>query len=373
MAAVPPIADVAAYLEATGWHRSDESWRGASIWTRDDGEEVLLPARDGLNDAKARMWELLSVLSRLERRRAEEIRLDMLSPYTDTQHFRIFPADHPSGHVGLSDGLRAVQAVKNLFTYAARAIDEGACAVYKGGGSELVAGLVDQVSLGPSSAGSYILNLSLESTPSEPEHTPDPRTVPLERQVLSLMHDAVDAARAAAEAVQDGDDYDTFESVVSSGASSNFCKALSDLAGPDRSRPFEIGFRWAPRLGGTPDTIPFRENLGQILFEASKRLAKLSTGTRAEITGRVERVHHAPPLDRWRIRVEGELMVDGVPSDITWSHWIRLSQRDFNRAYRAQRDRALVRVRGRLQLNNGRLELVGDARSFEVLPVVDEG
>src|ERR1043165_6519244 len=128
MVAVPLIADVAVYLKATGWHRSENGWRGASIWIRDGAEEVLLPARDGLNDAEARMWELLSVLAEVEGRPADEIRLDIVSPYTDAQHFRIFPVDHPSGHVGLPDGLRAIQAVKNLFAYAARAVDEGACA-----------------------------------------------------------------------------------------------------------------------------------------------------------------------------------------------------------------------------------------------------
>ncbi len=363
------VADMASYLAATGWTRRPETWRGASIWDGQGGHEALVPARDGLDDAEDRAWELLHVLAKVEGRPIEDIAEDIASPTTDAPFFRTFPADLPTGYIGLTAGLRALQGVRTVLDAAGRAEIEGTRAAFSGTHPSAVGNLLDQVRLGPSKRGSYVLTLRVPvEEPAQSELWTE--AAPLARRALTRLLRAITAAHAATMDVREGGDFSAFDETIAEGVSANLCRGLSDLAGPQRRQPFEIGFRWAWAVPSdlVPTSVTFPEGAGAVMFEAAKQLERLAAGGQARITGVIESLHDEPfGSDRWRVRVRGELVTDDGDVDSRRPVWVRLSSSDYQRAIEAHREHRTVRARGRLELAQRRVELFPDVDGFEII------
>lgn len=119
------VADITSYLADNGWRRQAESWRGAATWSNGGDHNVLVPARDGMGDSELRVREIVDVLTAVEQRPREEIARDISSPLVDTQSYRTLPDGLPSGLTSLTDGLRALQGVRDLFDAATRVVLEG--------------------------------------------------------------------------------------------------------------------------------------------------------------------------------------------------------------------------------------------------------
>jgi hypothetical protein len=124
MLPLPRIQDIRTYLSDNAWQQST-TWRGASVWSHEDGYEVLVPSRDDLADTGLRVRELLTVLTTVEQRPADDIVVDISAPLDDVQSYRTFPEDMPSGFTSLDAGIEALQAVKDMIGLAARTVVEG--------------------------------------------------------------------------------------------------------------------------------------------------------------------------------------------------------------------------------------------------------
>ena len=79
-----------------GWQRQPHTWNDASIWSNADGREVLVPSSDGLADTDLRVAEIMSALTAVEGRSADEIAGDINTPFNDVQLYRTFPGVHLS-------------------------------------------------------------------------------------------------------------------------------------------------------------------------------------------------------------------------------------------------------------------------------------
>jgi hypothetical protein len=363
------IGDMASYLAATGWTRRPETWRGASIWDIRGGHEALVPARDGLDDADERTWELLNVLAKVEGRPIEDIAEDIASPTTDAPFFRTFPADLPSGYIGFTAGLRALQGVRAVLDAAGRAEIEGTRATFGGSRPPAVGSLLEQVQLGPSKRGSYVLTLRVPvEQPAQSELWS--QDAPLARRTLIRLLRAITAAYAATMDVRGGGDFSAFDETVAEGVSANLCRGLSDLAGLQRRQPFEIGFRWARSVPSDlePASITFPEGAGAVVFEAAKQLERLSAGGQAHITGVIESLHDEPfGSDRRRVRVRGELVTDDRVVDSRRPVWVRLRSSEYQQAIEAHREHRPVRAQGKLELVQRRVELFPDPDGFQIV------
>lgn len=87
----PEVRDIQTYLRDSGWQRRPQTWNGASIWSHANGYEVLVPPRDGLADTELRVREILTALTTVEGRPADEIAGDINTPFDDIQLYRTFP------------------------------------------------------------------------------------------------------------------------------------------------------------------------------------------------------------------------------------------------------------------------------------------
>ncbi|MGH3734224.1 MAG: hypothetical protein ACRDT6_01140 [Micromonosporaceae bacterium] len=323
-----------------------------------------------MDDAPERTWELLHTLSKAEERSPGEIAEDISSPEMDTAYVRTFPADLPSGYISLNAGLRVIQGVRGMLEAAGRVEVEGVRPAFSGTRPPGVVRVLDEVTLGPSKSGSYILPLRVSVQRPDQSEIFDAETLPLARRMLLRLLSALTAAHAATMSVRADNDYSAFDETVDAGVSANLCRSLSDLAGLERREPFEVGFRWGRALPSplAAATITFPEGAGSLVFEVAKQLERLAAGGEASIRGVIEGLHDEPyGNDRWRIRVRGELIAEAGGIDPRRPVWVRLGRLDYERAIEAHRERRTVRAQGSLELRQRRVELTTHAGGFEIL------
>lgn len=181
------------------------------------------------------------------------------------------------------------------------------------------------------------------------------------RVVVMQLRTALDAARAAAERVlRDRNEIDAFYAAAENGVSANLCRALSDLGGEQRDRPFEIGFSWARGVPGQEPSpeIAFSPAMPAILVKASEELEALAREGTARIAGLITDLHDAG-IEPSRIKIRGELQAPGQAKFPRRSIWVTLSEADYNAAIRAHLRRQFVEAVGRLT-TTGHLELQAD-------------
>jgi len=348
------IEDIASYLAETGWERNPRAWRGASLWQHRGDYEVLVPARDGMGDGERRIREILRCLSAVEDRPAGDIALEIAHPELDKQFFRTFPAEHDSGYTSLLSGVQTVQGVRNILGTAVRTVLQGPHFAFTGRPPSAVGDVLRAAELGPSRAGSYIVEVRL--TAGVTTRAPSGEEVG-GRAVFVQMLEAVSAARNAVLANEPA----AFDETVTAGVSADLCKALSDLSGSSRNEPFEIAFRWARSqpFDAPSHVVAFPEASGELLQAAAGRLRRLNAAGPATVTGVIEGLYDdAAGGDRWRIKVRGTLRTEHNERSRR-AVWVRLAdQTAYDRAITAHRERRMITVAGQLSSSTGRVELV---------------
>jgi hypothetical protein len=355
------VDDIASYLAEMGWERDPRGWRGASVWQHPGDYEVLVPARDGMGDGERRVREILRCLSAVEDRPAGDIALEIARPQLDMQFFRTFPTGHDAGYTSLFLGTQTVLGVRNILSAATRTVMQGPHFAFAGRSPGAVGDLLRAAELGPSQAGSYIVQIRVAADAAA--RAPGGEEI-VGRTVLVQMLEAVSAAQAAVMA----DEPAAFDETVTAGVSADLCKALSDLSGFDRNEPFEITFRWARSrpLDAPSHVVAFPETSGSLLLAAAERLRSLNASGAATVSGVVDGLYDdAAGNDRWRIKVRGELRTEHAKRTRR-TVWVRLpDQASYDRAITVHRERQMITVTGELSSTTGRVELV-PRRGFDI-------
>ncbi|GAA2591920.1 hypothetical protein GCM10010399_23050 [Dactylosporangium fulvum] len=353
------VDDIASYLAETGWLRAPRDWHGVGVWNHPDDYEVLVPAHEGFGDARARINEILRCLATLEDRPVPEIAAEIARPDADTQLFQTFPADRDPGYTSVAEGYRAVQGVRDVLAIATRTVVQGPHFTFAGRPPNVVADLLRAAEMGPTRAGSYVLEVRLSARTSLPGGVTG-------RTVTGQIHEAI---TAAGEAVSTGQLSAFEDQIVTAGLSANLCTALSDLGGIDHGAPFEIGFRWgrAVPTESNRSSHRFPAGAGVLLREAADQLRTLDASGAATIAGPIETLHHGATRDeQWRISVRGEFHTGTGPVRRR-KVWVRLpNQAAYDRAIAVHHRQLAVRVSGELSSSTGRVELVPD-RGFDVI------
>lgn len=354
------VSAISTYLAGTGWRRT-EDWHGSGIWVHPEDYEVLVPARDGLGDSRARIAEILRCLAALEARSEPEIAEEIARPDLDTQYVHTYPRGHAPGYTSLAAGSQAIQGVRDLLALATRTLIQGPHFHFAGRSPNVVGDLLRTAELGPSRAGSYIIEIRVPAAAELPGELNG-------RAVVYQMFEAVNAAQAATTLWRP----EAFEDAVTAGVSANLCNALSELSGPEGEQPFDIAFRWGRAIPVEEGTrrLTFPAGAGGLLRSAADRLRQLQASGAASITGVIETMHNGEgPEARWRICVRGELRTQSGDSRRR-KLWVRLpDEASYERAGSLHHTRGTVRIVGELTSDTGRIELIPTG----TIDVIDEG
>ncbi|MGH4015121.1 MAG: hypothetical protein ACRDSL_14605 [Pseudonocardiaceae bacterium] len=355
-------AGIVAYLRASGW-REAGSYGQATIWTRTVNgteAEVLVPVSAELRDYPTRLADLANTLSTVEQRPAADVLQDLRSPRLDVQYIRTMP-DGPSGSIPLHEGYLALGGVRELFLAAATsAVSAERPTVLPGQKPPQARGFLDQVRLGQTSRGSYVLRVE---TPLPPPGIEPPVS---SREVLLHLYQATSAAHDAAVDSARNTDLTAFAERVGEGVSANLCQALVDIGGQRRS-PFDLRFAWAPASPvdlATP-IIRFDQPLITALKAGAKYLRELPVTETATVVGRVVDLHRTPTDRLGTVQVEGVVEADGQRYEGRVT--MRLASREYDLALSAHGTQRPLRVVGPLR-HTGRYFEISRVSSIEIVP-----
>ncbi|MFD0518242.1 hypothetical protein [Paractinoplanes durhamensis] len=327
-----------------------------------DGEEfeALQPQESTIRDYAARVRDLLNVLAVTEDRSELEVLSDISNVSMDVHTIRTFPPDNAPGMIGIEDGVRAFESVRNLVIAAAYVVSvEQPRAVQPARKSAEVLKLLRDVRIGPPSEGSFILSVHTPVPPrlsaSQPTLFENDAAEPFERRVSLKLYDAVRAAHNAAnDALVDPNGLDVFTAAVPAGVSANLCEALIGLGG-EAGHPFELALRLAPsRPIGTRQLVPirFRRDHLPVLASAAQEMRERVPEEGAVVAGNVVRLHREG-AGTGEISIAGTIEGD----DRLRRVWMNLTDEDYSIATLAHQEMSAVSVRGDLVRRGTRLYL----------------
>lgn len=359
------IFEVASYLQSVGWQRREE-WRGGGIWTREGAPEVLIPDQRGFLDEAERLRDLMRVLIKVEDRPELEIVQDIIEPMVDKQSYRTQPPG-PSGTIPLLTGIHVLEGIRDLMGTAARSLFEGSRILFTKQRGKEATDFLKGVRLGTTQPGSYIITARVPLTWPQETMFDEPE-VPLGRQVIERMYQAIGAVHSAAAQISQGANRNTFASTVSQGVSVQLCEAIAALGGTRNDLPFDMGFSWARgmRTNPPPAHLSFNGEMAGIIAQGAKDLRQLATTGRATITGRIEKLHFDPLPHR--VQVRGLLERPHQQTEER-TVWVRLDTADYERASGEHHHREVrFRFTGHLIMVDRRTEMLLDRPGFEIIP-----
>lgn len=390
------VMNAAVYLDGTGWTFLGEI-EGDSVWRREGlgpTAELILPTRPDAVDAARRAGELLTTLSRLERRPTELILQDIATSTKDVIRVRLEP-ETPSGSAPLNEAIRVLGASRDAVEAAASTVS-GPRAVL---GPRKPALAFDYArSLETSTEpGSFIV--ALASTVPAVQDNPiahllgrerrnelfDPR-LPFSRLAnTQFMHASVAAERLVESDALDSPGVSQFEDAVAAGVSANFLESLVRLGTVrdveesddpahhvlpewDARRPFSISIRWAfsrpdPLL---PTGAEYTRHSISVFRRAANTFRARQPQPDTEVSG--DLVGSIDKDSRSGIAVIRTFISTSANDKPRWRVVrVALNEEQYEVARHAHADRLRVRVVGDLS-TSGRLEL----RNVAVFEAIDE-
>jgi hypothetical protein len=227
---------------------------------------------------------------------------------------------------------------------------------------------LDDVSLGQTERGSFVLTLLAPVPPSLIQPVPGlDRTdedEPFNRRVTRTLGTALTAVRRAAELGVSTGDLSAFEAGVDDGISADFCEALAIVRERSSVSQLEVRIGWAssrpPRdpPAALHDLAP---DALDVIREAGRVLRERTPVEDFEIEGPVVKVNR--PGDE----LFGEAVVLGAVDDRTRQIHISVGGEAWTTTMRAMAERTILRCRGEL-VREGKRYLLRNTRDLRVVP-----
>ncbi|MFI1913085.1 hypothetical protein [Nocardia sp. NPDC020380] len=325
----PAITDITGYLRVHGWVDSGR-WRTATIWTRQDFD-VLVPPSTSVADAGIRLRELVRCVADAEQRSPDAVWRDMSAPTADTVSYRAVRDGDP---ITVALGAHTVLAVRDLVVACAHEVLGEPAPARRSPMPGPVHALLEQSLLALSNE--LALEVSVPMTDGDPDSLG-------RRTTLRMQHIA-----AALRRIADSAESSAIEDIARQGVSDAECAALAELAGPEYDLPFELGFHWSWRAPREDTTVRYPAGAGRRIARASGSRAQRSRdGGPGAVQGDVIALSDDPGGARWRIKVRGNLELNGTAVDGIRTVAVALGdEQNYALALAAHRDGQTVRAEG---------------------------
>lgn len=350
------------YLMAHGW-RSRRRTPMFSTWAAPEDAtpaQLFLPLSHVPQDFEERLQEFVSALARIQDEDRDALVTNLRYATADLVRVRLVGPRVGRGELPIGDGADLFEGAREMMLAAA-------CATVSTRPNfgprkpRQALDYLDQVRLGQTERGSYVVTVISDVAPPEQQHlVPDDAAVidvPFERHVTTKLVGALSAAHGAATSIltqQSG--YGAFDEAVEAGVSANLCDAIVTMGAEQAAAHVEVSMEWAssrPPAPGVPSSVAFEAASLPVIKQAVAHLRELGPFDDELVVGFVSR------LTRGNEDEIGTIVIDGEARGERRNVNVELPDEQYDLAVDAHRHRRPVRIRGTL-FKRGRSWVLSD-------------
>jgi hypothetical protein len=348
-------SDVASYLSTAGWRviHTSEVFEIFQLQIEEETFEVTLPDKRSVADYTSRMQELISNLSIVENRSADEIVNDIINLKSDIIRIRKEGYDTRDGTIPLSEGVIMVKKAYDML-YAAACSAVNPKSVYASKKFERAAEYMNSVRLGQTEKGSFIVTAHSPIQEVQATVTND-ALEQFPRKVITTFAKAMDALQRVSTTALESGDVEIFEEVVSEGVSANLCEAIVGIQSEDVSADVSIKITWSPNFEAPTeiqDSFVFNAQQIPILKRAAEHFREKNPLEEFSLHGIIVKLNRdGDGPGTIYIRADNDECKNRMVK-------IVLSAEDYHSAVHAHDNRDIVEVSGTLKKEGRYLELI---------------
>ena len=342
---------LSAYARAAGWTKLESYGDHSEVYAGAELPEIILPTTKRLGDYSSVVSQLIKTFARVAERDELSLYRDLVT--SDRDIIRVRVAESADGSLTINNGVDLVDGARDMLLAAACSLGESR-PLYRAGANVEATGFLDQVRLGQTEQGSFVVTLLTPVvSPPVPALFSDPedRDAPIERRITRRLTEALGVTRRATEKAASGDG-SAFDDAVTAGVSANLCEALVKLIGPFPT--LDLGVTWARTrpMTSVVDTFRFGEADVPILKEAARGFRSQEPRLNKQVFGIVRRLSRDVTEDDGKIALKTS--IDGKSQSVV----AVLSRSDYQRAVRAHGEQVAVVLEGDLERDGQRWRLL---------------
>ena len=323
-------ASLAAYARAEGWSKAETYGDHSDIYTGVALPEIVVPRTKDLDDYANVVARLIEIFADVAEMREIALYNDLATADQDVIRVRV---DGEDSTVDINAGASLVTGARDMLLAAACSLDNPR-PLYRAGANREATAFVNQVRLGQTEPGSFVVTLlpPVIAPPTQKPLTPDMGDVhpPVARRVTRRLYDALVATRKALENTMGGDT-EAFTDAVASGASANLCDALAQMTAPFHA--LEVRVTWARTrpMSMSRCTVRFNRDDTPVLSEAARDFRNREPKPDVRLTCSVQK------LQREDGETDGTVTLRTSIEDTIQSVAAVLSRSDYNRVVDAHK------------------------------------
>lgn len=359
--AVSPSA-LSAYARAVGWTKGDTYGDHSDVYAAEGLPEIILPRTQRLGDYANVVSQLIEIFAKAAETDELSLYRDLVTADRDVIRVRVAPGDD-DGSMTVNNGVNLVRGAHDLLLAAACSLREPR-PLYRVGANREANNYLDQVRLGQTEQGSYVVTLLTPVVPPPMQHMLDPNWAsdddPIERRMTWRLTQALTATRDATERTIGGD-RDAFSEAVRQGTSANLCEALVTLIEPFPT--LDISLTWARTrpMDTARSVVRFANADAPILREAARAFRDREPQPDVCLVGPVQRLKR----DEWE--TDGAITLRAYVDGRIQSVAAVLKRSDYEQAIHAHKTKAPVVLRGELERFGQRWRLLNPSVADVIL------
>ena len=342
---------LSAYAQAAGWSKLEDYGDHSDVYVAAELPEIILPRTTRLGDYSSVVSRLIKIFARVAERDELSLYRDLVT--SDRDIIRVRVSESADGSLTINNGVDLVDGARDMLLAVACSLREPR-PLYRAGANVEATSFVNQVRLGQTEQGSFVITLLTPVVPPPVPalfSDPDDRDAPTQRRITRRLTEALGVTCEATEKAASGDG-SAFDDAVVGGVSANLCEALVRLIGPFLA--LDVGVTWARTRPMTTvvDTFRFSETDVPILNEAARGFRSQEPQLNKQVFGIVRRLSRDVTEDDGTIALK--TTIDGKSQTVM----AVLSRSDYQRAVRAHGEQVAVVLEGDLERDGQRWRLL---------------
>ncbi|MCW7471780.1 hypothetical protein [Leptospira kanakyensis] len=348
------IEKIALYLSSNKWERVNSIESKAEIWrplNPEDDNEIILPLSNTFKDYPERIEDLLNNLSKYFKKSIQSIINGINEIIFDQLKIQISADDIQNGTIPVNEGIDLFLNAKNMLIFSSLSTLEKK-KVYSNNRPENILEFLNEVRLGQTEHGSYIINIyiPIKMKPDLPEIEDSS----FARKVIKTLSNSLSALKESSIEFQNSSDLAIFDSAVEKGLSSNLCDAIVDLSGNKKERNVTIEIKISS------NTFQ-EENISRIQFGKTD----IAIAEKASIYYRQDVVFEKYKVKGYVIKLiretsnaDGQITLQGFAEGQTRNIRVQLNREQYDIAIKAHESRSILVCIGDLHIKPRSTELV---------------